>query len=202
MLIIYCNSIVWKLPLILKKDSLQLVLSLLPSMNNNWFEKTFIHQYKIKLMKKAVVLLGLFFASFGFAQQKEAKSAVENFVPDVSALPDYQIIKNKLDLKQVVTKADTIPEFPGGMIAFKKKYFENIETLDLKNNEKVDIRLYFIVEKNGYVRNATAVSKNKKHAEEAELGVRRIFVRWKPAKLNGQPVRYLFYFPLTSKKYN
>ncbi|MGD1318704.1 energy transducer TonB [Chryseobacterium sp. 2R14A] len=153
-------------------------------------------------MKKAVLLLGLFFTSFAFAQEKEAKNGVENFVPDVSALPDYNIVKSKLDLKQVVTKADTIPEFPGGMIAFKKKYFENIETLDLKNNEKVDIRLYFIVEKNGYIRNVAAVSKNKKHAEEAELGVKRMFIRWKPAKLNGQAVRYLFYFPLKSKKYN
>lgn len=153
-------------------------------------------------MKKAIFLLGIFFNSFVFAQETDAKNPVQNTISDASGLPDYNIIKTKLDLKQVVTKADTIPEFPGGMNAFKRKYFENIETLDLKNNEKIDIRLYFIVEKNGYVRNVTAVSKNKKHAEEAEQGVRKIFARWKPAKTNSQAVRYLFYFPLTSKKYN
>ncbi|MFL9834087.1 energy transducer TonB [Chryseobacterium terrae] len=153
-------------------------------------------------MKKTFFLLGLFFTSFVFAQETVTKNTVENTISDVSALPDYNVIKTKLDLKQVVTKADSIPEFPGGMKAFKRKYFENIETLDLKQNEKVDTRLYFIVEKNGYVRNVAAVAKNKKHAEAAEQGVRRIFARWKPAKINGEAVRYLFYFPLTSKKYN
>lgn len=144
----------------------------------------------------------LSFSSLVFAQNTEEKKTVQTTISDVSGLPDYEVIKNKLDLKQVVTKADTIPEFPGGMDAFKRKYFENIETLDLKKNEKLDTRLYFIVEKNGYVRNVTAVSKNKKHAEAAEQGIRKIFVRWKPAKLNGEAVRYIFFFPLMSKKFN
>lgn len=142
------------------------------------------------------------FSSLVFAQNTEEKKTVQTTISDVSGLPDYEVIKNKLDLKQVVTKADTIPEFPGGIDAFKRKYFENIETLDLKKNEKLDTRLYFIIEKNGYVRNVTAVSKNKKHAEAAEQGIRKIFVRWKPAKLNGEAVRYIFFFPLMSKKFN
>ena len=142
------------------------------------------------------------FSSLVFAQNTDEKKTVETTISDVSGLPDYEVIKNKLDLKQVVTKADTIPEFPGGMDAFKRKYFENIETLDLKKNEKLDTRLYFIVEKNGYVRNVTAVAKNKKHAAAAEQGMRKIIVRWKPAKLNGEAVRYIFFFPLMNKKYN
>lgn len=142
------------------------------------------------------------FSSLVFAQNTDEKKTVQTTITDVSGLPDYEVIKNRLDLKQVVTKADTIPEFPGGMDAFKRKYFENIETLDLKKNEKLDTRLYFIVEKNGYVRNVTAVAKNKKHAAAAEQGMRKIIVRWKPAKLNGEAVRYIFFFPLMSKKYN
>lgn len=153
-------------------------------------------------MKKAFFLMVLGFSSLVFAQNTDEKKTVQTTITDVSGLPDYEVIKNRLDLKQVVTKADTIPEFPGGMDAFKRKYFENIETLDLKKNEKLDTRLYFIVEKNGYVRNVTAVAKNKKHAAAAEQGMRKIIVRWKPAKLNGEAVRYIFFFPLMSKKYN
>lgn len=153
-------------------------------------------------MKKAFFLMVLGFSSLIFAQNTEEKKTVHTTIADVSGLPDYDVIKNRLDLKQVVTKADTIPEFPGGMDAFKRKYFENIETLDLKKNEKLDTRLYFIVEKNGYVRNVTAVAKNKKHAVAAEQGMRKIIVRWKPAKLNGEAVRYIFFFPLMSKKFN
>lgn len=139
---------------------------------------------------------------------------IEDFVTDVKEtetntlqninredIPDLEELKKIMDLKGVFSRADEKPEYPEGIEAFKKKCFDKIETLALKNNEKIDTRLYFIVEKNGYVRNVAAVGSNKKHKEEAELGMARIFERWKPAKLNGEPVRYLYYFPLVSKKY-
>ncbi len=149
-------------------------------------------------MKKAVLLLGLFFTPFLYCQTSGVKNSVQK---STSPYPDYSFIKTKMNLKDVVTKADTAPEFPGGLKVFKRKYFESIETLDVKIKEKVDTRLYFIVEKNGYVRNVTAVGTNKKHVEAAEVGLRRIFARWKPATINGEPVRYLMYFPLTSKEF-
>lgn len=150
----------------------------------------------LMIMKKAIFLLSLLFATFLYSQNSE------NILPaNISSIPDYAIVKTKMNLKDAVTKADTIPEFPGGIKVFKRKYFESIETLEVKIKEKVDTRLYFIVEKNGYVRNVTAVGSNKKHAEAAELGLRRIFARWKPATINGEPVRYLMYFPLTNKEY-
>lgn len=150
----------------------------------------------LMIMKKAIFLLSLLFTPFLYAQNSE------NIVQgNISSFPDYAIIKMKMNLKDVVTKADSIPEFPGGIKAFKRKYFESIETLDIKIKEKVDTRLYFIIEKSGYVRNVKAVGTNKKHVEAAELGLRRIFARWKPATINGEPVRYLMYFPLTNKEY-
>jgi len=155
---------------------------------------------KLNLMKKAILIVGLFLSPLVSAQTG-TKNAAPVSTGNFAGIPDIDVLRTKLDLKDVVTKADSIPEFPGGMNAFKRKYFEHIETLDLKHNEKIDTRLYFIVEKSGYVRNVTAVSKNKKHAAAAEQGVRIIFVRWKPAKINGEAVRYLFYFPLASREY-
>ena len=149
-------------------------------------------------MKKAAFFLALFFTTLLSAQDSGKKSVVQK---NPTPYPDYSVLQTKMSLKDVVTKADTLPEFPGGIKVFKRKYFESIETLDVKIKEKVDTRLYFIVEKNGYVRNVTAIGTNKKHAEAAELGLRRIFARWKPATINGEPVRYLMYFPLTSKEF-
>ena len=149
-------------------------------------------------MKKAFFFLGLLFIIPFPAQTSGTKPTGTK---SSAAYPDYSVVQTKMSLKDVVTKADSIPEFPGGLKAFKRKYFESIETLDVKIKEKVDTRLYFIVEKNGYVRNVTAVGTNKKHAEAAELGLKRIFARWKPATIKGEPVRYLMYFPLTSKEY-
>lgn len=134
-------------------------------------------------------------------QNEDISESNNNTSLTVTEIPDLEYLKSKIDMKDVVSNADEKPEFPGGINAFKRKYFESIEALDLKNNEKVDIRLYFVVEKTGYVRNVTAVSKNKVHVAAAEDGVKRMNARWKPAKLNGKPVRYIFYFPLMSKKY-
>ena len=132
--------------------------------------------------------------------KEDENSKLQNI--NAAEIPDLNYLKTVFDLKGGVSKADTAPEFPNGMKAFKRKYFEVIETLNLKNNEKLDVHLYFIVEENGYVRNVTAVGKNKKHVKEAELGISRLTERWKPATINGKPVRYLFYFPLVSKKYD
>lgn len=158
-----------------------------------FFQITLISQ--IFMLKKVFLLFIISVSISAFGQ------TTVNYTIDSSAIPDLAFVQTKFDLKDVVTKADQKPEFPGGIEAFKRKYFENTETLNLKNKEKVDTRLYFIVEKNGYVRYVTSVGSNKKHVEAAEQGVRRIFARWKPATINGKPVRYLMYFPLFPKKY-
>lgn len=147
------------------------------------------------MLKKAFLSLIIPVSVFTFGQTPV------NHTIDPSTIPDLAFVQTKFDLKDVVTNADQKPEFPGGIETFKRKYFENTETLNLKVKEKVDIRLYFIVEKNGYVRYVTSVGSNKKHVEAAEQGIRRIFARWKPATINGEPVRYLMYFPLFPKKY-
>ncbi|WP_027386835.1 energy transducer TonB [Chryseobacterium gregarium] len=141
-------------------------------------------------MKKTVIFLTLYF-SISIAAQDYSS---------VSQLPDYAVLKTKMKLSDVVTKADTPAEFPGGMENFKKQFAEKMDVIDVKSKQ-INTRVYFIVEKTGYVRYVTAVSDNKQHGQAAEVAVRRLFVRWKPATVNGEPVRYLYTFPLTLKKY-
>ncbi len=150
-------------------------------------------------MKKAIFLMGLFFCTSISAQEVPNKNTIENNISDI---PNYnELIKKKINLKDVVTTADTAPEFPGGFNVFKQKYFEEMPTVNLKQNQKLDTRIYFVVEKDGYVRNVAAIGSDKKHAEAAELGIKRIFKRWKPAMKDGKPVRYLYTFPLSARKY-
>ncbi len=119
----------------------------------------------------------------------------------VRELPDYTVLKTKMKLDDAVIKADTPAEFPGGMKNFKKEFADKMDVIDVKS-KKIDTRVYFIVEKTGYVRYVTALGSDKNHSHAAEVAVRRLFVKWKPAMINGQPVRYLLYFPLTLKKYD
>jgi len=150
-------------------------------------------------MKKAIFLLVLSLGTSIYAQETANKNTIEN---NISQIPNYsELAKKKINLKDVVTSADTAPEFPGGFEVFKQKYFEGMPTVNLKQNQKLDTRIYFVVEKDGYVRNIAALGSDKKHVEAAELGIKRIFTRWKPATIGGKPVRYLYTFPLSARKF-
>ena len=150
-------------------------------------------------MRTAVFLIGLFFCTSLSAQEASNKNTIEN---NISEIPNYsELVKKKINLKDVVTTADTAPEFPGGFNVFKQKYFEGMPTVNLKQNQKLDTRIYFVVERDGYVRNVAALGSDKKHVEAAELGIKRIYTRWKPAMKDGKPVRYLYTFPLAARKY-
>lgn len=143
-------------------------------------------------MKKIIFFLGLFFSISLFAQTQYSS---------VTQLPDYAILKTKMKLDDVVTKADTPAEFPGGMDVFKRQFAEKMDVIDVKS-KKINTRVYFIIEKTGYVRYVTATGDDEKHSKAAEVAVRRLFVKWKPATINGEPVRYLYTFPLTLKKFD
>lgn len=143
-------------------------------------------------MKKIIFFLGLFFSISLFAQTQYSS---------VTQLPDYAILKTKMKLDDVVTKADTPAEFPGGMEVFKRQFAEKMDVIDVKS-KKINTRVYFIIEKTGYVRYVTATGDDEKHSKAAEVAVRRLFVKWKPATINGEPVRYLYTFPLTLKKFD
>lgn len=148
-------------------------------------------------MKKAFLLLGAFLSIVIFGQGIITKKATSS---NPSSIPNYVILKSKMNLDGVVTQADKAPEFPGGIDAFHRKFAENMDIIEV-TSKKIDTRVYFIVEKNGYVRYATATGKDKKHSEAAEAAIRRMFVKWKPATINNEPVRYLYTFPLSLKKY-
>ncbi|MCU7614461.1 hypothetical protein N0B16_08415 [Chryseobacterium sp. GMJ5] len=149
-------------------------------------------------MKKALFLFGIICSIFCFSQKNQAKNPVYTHI---SEIPNYAVLKTRLKLDDVAVKADQAPEFPGGMALFKRLFTEKMDNVELKNNQKLDTRIYFIVEKDGYIRNVVALGSDKKHTEAAELGLKRVFIRWKPAMIGDKKVRYLYTFPLTTKKY-
>lgn len=148
-------------------------------------------------MKKTLSFLVLFLSIIVFGQETSVKNTTQI---TTSTIPNYAALKPKMNLDGVVTQADKVPEFPGGIDAFHRKFADNMDIIDVKTN-KINTRVYFIVEKNGYVRYVAATGDDKKHSEAAEIAIRRMFVKWKPATINNEPVRYLYSFPLSLKKY-
>ena len=153
-------------------------------------------------MKKLTMLMMIL--SFGFnlnAQTKPKTEPKPQVAKTVEELPDCAELQKRLDLKDVVTVADEEPEYPGGKKAYLYKVSENMPIIDIKNKEQFSTTIYVIVEKDGYVRRYAAISKNKKHAAAGEEAVKKVFERWKPAKIGGKPVRYIFYIPIGLRKW-
>ncbi|WP_262150217.1 energy transducer TonB [Chryseobacterium foetidum] len=155
-------------------------------------------------MKKLFIILML--ASLGVNTNAQTKPSSETtakpqVAKTVEELPDYAELQKKLDLKDVVTMADEEPEYPGGKKLYLYKVSENMPIIDIKNKEQFSTTIYVIVEKDGYVRKYAAISKNKKHAAAGEEAVKKVFERWKPAKVGGKPVRYIFYIPIGLRKW-
>ncbi|CAA7386415.1 energy transducer TonB [Chryseobacterium fistulae] len=148
-------------------------------------------------MKKLFLFLSLLLTASLFAQQIDTLNIISPISTDY---PDYEALKTKMKLDDVFVQADTAPEYPGGKSMFQRNFAEKMDIISIKGN-KINTRVYFIIEKNGYVRYVSALGDDKKHAQAAELAIRRMFVRWKPAMINNQPVRFLYTFPLTLKKY-
>ncbi|MGA9211367.1 MAG: hypothetical protein WBY99_01595 [Kaistella sp.] len=142
-------------------------------------------------MKRITILLILAFSGFVFAQENSQKKY------DITKLPNYSYLKTKIDLSNIETNPDTMPEFPNGINAFRDKFTKKIDLFNVKfeNNRTLKTQVYFVVEKDGKINNIIAIG-DIKYSEAAEKAVKKIKDIWKPATLNGEPVRYLFNWPL------
>ncbi|MPS63960.1 MULTISPECIES: hypothetical protein [Chryseobacterium] len=156
------------------------------------------------MKKRILLLITLCMVSFAFAQEtpetKTTPAPAPATIINVESLPHYVELKKRINLTGVVMTADKEPEFPGGMALFRRKFAENMEVIYAKG-KKIDTRVYFIVEKNGYINNIAAISNNKDHAKAAEAALKKMLVRWKPALVADKPVRFLYSFPLSLQKY-
>ena len=93
--------------------------------------------------------------------------------------------------------ADVMPEFPGGMEAFKKYMLRNLrEPDDLPEGEKVVVLIKFIVEADGTIVNAEVLKSGGRFDDEV-LEVVRKMPRWKPGIQDGKFVSVYFSLPVT-----
>lgn len=142
-------------------------------------------------MSKYFTTLTLIISLSISAQEKPVQNS------DITKNKDYHILKTKIDLTDVHTTADTVPEFPGGIGQFRRKYMEIFETnLDEKSGTVLQATAYFIIEIDGKMSNITAIG-DKRLSNDAVKALKKIKTGWKPAIIGGEPVRFLFTYPLT-----
>ena len=143
-------------------------------------------------MKKIILLFAVFLGFFSIAQE----NSPEKF--DITKSEDYSYLKTKIDLTDIHSEADVLPQYPGGINAFRKNFAEIFDPsiLEERSGTTLKTTAYFIIEKDGSVNNLIAVG-DKQYSKLVEKALKKIKTTWKPAIINGEPVRYLFRFPLT-----
>ena len=137
----------------------------------------------------------LIFTCVGFFAYGQEKEPIRF---DVTKISNYSYIKTKIDLTDIPLLFDTLPEFPGGINAFRTKLLQKINLFNFnpENQQKLSTMIYFTIEKDGKMSNVIGVG-HVKYSEAVEKAFRKIKDIWEPARANGEPVRYLFMMPLS-----
>lgn len=107
-------------------------------------------------------------------------------------------VKPAVSTTEVYTEVEQVAEFPGGINSFRQRVADNFDTSAMSGGEgTLRTEITFVVERDGSITQVSASGSNSDFNREAERTVKGIRNKWKPAKVNGQTVRYRFRLPLT-----
>ena len=91
---------------------------------------------------------------------------------------------------------DSWPKFLGGDKAFYRFLAKNLKWPKTNEDIQGKVIVSFIVEKNGTLTHIIIVRSLGILFDKEALRVIKLFPHWKPAKINGKPVRSKFYIPI------
>ncbi|KUJ51698.1 hypothetical protein [Chryseobacterium sp. JAH] len=135
-------------------------------------------------MKKAIQLFFIFIGSLAFSQDHEEIKST--------------IISND----SIYTQADIPGEYPGGINAFRTA-FTKVFNFNPNSKGKVSSVVSFVVSDQGQIEDIVATGENKKMNKEMEKAIKKLSnVLWKPAEINGKPVKFRFRLPISMEFHN
>ena len=122
----------------------------------------------------------------------------------VSAVAKFIIIPNQLFGKldegynPIKNKQETLPEFPGGINAFRTEVANNVDLSIFTYDQAFRLEVMFIVEKDGTIQDVTLAqsSGNRQFDNMVLHSFTKMKKKWKPATIYKQDVRYRFRLPL------
>lgn len=109
------------------------------------------------------------------------------------------VVKLEKDKEGVYSRAEVMPEFPGGQEALQKFVEENVnyEQAAIDNTEGT-VRVSFIVDENGKVSKPIVIGQSPdKELKEEALRVVREMPAWRPGTVKGKTVKTRLELPIT-----
>ncbi|UPQ77193.1 energy transducer TonB [Chryseobacterium nepalense] len=122
--------------------------------------------------------------------------------PITSGENTQQVVQPKVQPKEdnsPKTVVDVEASFVGGLDSFRNKVMNNFDGSGFDSGEVMKTMVTFIVEKDGTISGIKADGKDVDFNSEAMRTIKSIKGKWVPAKVNGQPVRSYFKFPISMK---
>ncbi|HYV90747.1 MAG TPA: energy transducer TonB [Chitinophagales bacterium] len=114
---------------------------------------------------------------------------------------NWQVEKKSLseEVPMVFLYVEQMPEYPGGMKALKNFFHKNLKYPPMARASGIGGRVVvqFVVEKDGSVTDVKLVMSSDPELDSAALAAVRKLPKWKPGKLEDQPVRVYYRLPIT-----
>ncbi|RRQ46769.1 energy transducer TonB [Chryseobacterium sp. SC28] len=134
----------------------------------------------------------------GLTNQEGVRTPVYTPPPPPPGTGKAVTVEVKPVTNEVYESVDQAADFPGGVnTAFRRKFVDNFDGTDLEGEGTIKTEITFVVEKDGSLTQIKATGPNAAFNRAAEETVRSIKTKWTPGKVNGQPVRSRFRFPVT-----
>lgn len=102
------------------------------------------------------------------------------------------------DLTKPLEYAEVMPQFPGGMEAFKKFMLKNLRhPNDIEAGINILVRAKFVIDKEGNIINIEIIESGGKELDKEVERVVTKMPKWLPGKQNGSAVAVFFKLPVT-----
>lgn len=107
-------------------------------------------------------------------------------------------VKPPVVSNEVYESVDQAADFSGGGInGFRKRFTDNFDNSSVEGEGTLKTEVTFVVERDGSITQVKATGSNQDFNREAERTIKSIKQKWNPGKVNGQPVRSRFRFPIS-----
>lgn len=127
-------------------------------------------------MKKLLLLFSLIFSAIAFSQE----------------------LSNQESKDIIYDKTDVAAEYEGGLNKFREGFQKNFDPKNsFKGSGTYQTLITFIVDENGIISQVFAMGKNDSFNTLAINAIKKIKGKWNPGKVNGNPVKSRFKFPMT-----
>ncbi|GAA5091263.1 hypothetical protein GCM10023210_18430 [Chryseobacterium ginsengisoli] len=105
--------------------------------------------------------------------------------------------KTILSNDTIYEEVDKIPEYPGGIEAFRTNFMQTSDVAKINATGIIKSEVQFVISPEGIITDIKIDGDNKSMNKEMERSLKAMSkTKWKPGEINGQPVRYKFRFPI------